>query len=53
MIGLTENFETVLNNYNLLLNELKELLAVSKLTVVDVKKPTKQQLLIKKRWLGI
>ena len=36
MIGLTENFETVLSSENLLLNELKELLTDSKLTVIDV-----------------
>lgn len=36
MIGLTENFETVLNNSDMLLNELKELLTDSKLSVIDV-----------------
>lgn len=36
MIGLTENFETVLSSENMLLNELKELLTDSKLTVIDV-----------------
>lgn len=36
MIGLTENLNGVLNNSNMLLNELKELLTVSKLTVIDV-----------------
>ena len=36
MIGLTENFETVLNNSDMLSNELKELLTDSKLTVIDV-----------------
>ena len=36
MIGLTENFESVLSSGDLLLNELKELLTDSKLSVIDV-----------------
>lgn len=36
MIGLTENLNGVLSSENLLLDELKELLTVSKLTVIDV-----------------
>ena len=36
MIGLTENLNGVLSSENILLNELKELLTDSKLSVIDV-----------------